>query len=82
MAALKKIILQMKRTKIVTETNVYLHVEFTSAIWRFVDDVEFFFDGAKKLVHVRSASRLGYSDFGLNRKRVENIRKAWEASGN
>ncbi len=82
MADLKKIILRMKRAKIVAETNVYLHAEFTSAFWRFVDDVEFFFDEAAKLVHVRSASRLGYSDFGINRKRVEKIRKAWEASGN
>jgi uncharacterized protein (DUF1499 family) len=81
MAGLRKIILQMKRTKIVTETNNYLHAEFASAIWRFVDDVEFSFDDHSKLIQVRSASRLGYSDFGVNRKRVEAIRTAWQASG-
>jgi uncharacterized protein (DUF1499 family) len=80
MAALKNIILQMKRTKIVTETSTYLHAEFTSALWRFVDDVEFSFDENAKFIHMRSASRLGRSDFGVNRKRIENIRKAWEAS--
>jgi uncharacterized protein (DUF1499 family) len=81
MAGLRKIILQMKRTKIVTETNSYLHVECASALWRFVDDVEFSFDGHAKLIQVRSASRLGYSDFSVNRKRVEAIRAAWQASG-
>jgi uncharacterized protein (DUF1499 family) len=80
-AGLRKIILQMKRTKIVTETKNYLHAEFASAIWRFVDDVEFSFDDHAKLIQVRSASRLGYSDFGVNRKRVEAIRTAWQASG-
>jgi uncharacterized protein (DUF1499 family) len=81
MASLRKIILQMKRTKIVTESNNYLHAEFASAIWRFVDDVEFSFDDHAKLIQVRSASRLGYSDFGVNRKRVEALRAAWQASG-
>ena len=80
-ADLKKIILQMERTKIITETSNYLHAEFVSALWRFVDDVEFFFDDHAKLIQVRSASRLGYSDFGVNRKRVEAIRAAWQASG-
>jgi len=81
MAALKKIILQKKRTKIVNETGTYLHAEFTSALWRFVDDVEFSFDESAKLIHMRSASRVGHSDFGVNRKRVEDIRKSWTSSG-
>jgi len=76
---LKTIILHMKRTKIVTKSENYLHVEFTSAIWRFVDDVEFYFDENAKIIQVRSASRLGKSDFGVNRKRVESIRAAWNA---
>jgi uncharacterized protein (DUF1499 family) len=80
MADLKKIILNMKRARIVSETGDYIHAEFTSAIWRFVDDVEFYFDDAAKVIHVRSASRLGKSDFGVNRKRVEEIRRAWKAS--
>lgn len=80
MAGLRKIILQMKRTKIVTETNNYLHAEFASALWHFVDDVEFSFDDHAKLIQLRSASRQGYSDFGVNRKRVETIRAAWQES--
>jgi len=81
MAALKNIILQKKRTKIVTETSTYLHAEFTSALWRFVDDVEFSCNENAKLIHMRSASRMGHSDLGVNRKRLEDIRKSWAASG-
>ncbi len=81
MATLKNIILQKKRAKIVTETGTYLRVEFTSALWQFVDDVEFSFDENAKLIHMRSASRLGHSDFGVNRKRIEDIRQSWAASG-
>ncbi len=81
MTELKKTILRMKRARIVGETDTYIHAEFTSAIWRFVDDVEFFFDDTKKIIHVRSASRLGKSDFGVNRKRVEEVRSAWNALG-
>ncbi len=81
MADLKKIVLQMKRARIVSEIGDYIHAEFTSAIWRFVDDIEFYFDDTAKVIHVRSASRLGKSDFGVNRKRVEEIRSAWKALG-
>lgn len=80
-ADLKKIIHHMKRTRIVSETDSYLYVEFTSALWRFVDDVEFSFDDASKTIQVRSASRLGKSDFGVNRKRIEMIRAAWASRG-
>jgi len=70
---LKTIIESEDRTKIITESANYLHVEFTTAIMRFVDDVEFYFPD-EPLIHVRSASRVGYSDFGVNRKRVERLR--------
>jgi len=76
---LKKIIAQMKRARITEERDGYIHAEFTSAVWRFVDDVEFFVDESKHLIQVRSASRLGKSDFGVNRKRIEAIRAAWKA---
>ena len=79
--ALRKIILSMKRSHIITDTGSYIHAEFTSAIFRFVDDVEFWFDESAKVIHVRSASRLGSSDLGVNRKRVEEIRARWTASG-
>jgi len=80
-AALRQIILSMKRSQIIIETDSYSHAEFTSAIFRFVDDVEFWFDENEKVIHVRSASRVGNSDLGVNRKRVEEIRARWTASG-
>jgi uncharacterized protein (DUF1499 family) len=64
----------MKRSNIVTEQELFVHTEFTSALFRFVDDAEFFIDDANKVIHVRSASRVGHSDMGVNRKRVEEIR--------
>lgn len=70
----------MPRARVVTATDDYLHVEFTSAIWRFVDDVVFTVDGVARLIHVRSASRVGHYDFGANRRRVEAIRVAFERS--
>jgi len=79
LAKLKTVIQNMPRTKIIAETEHYLYAEFTSAIMGFVDDVEFFVDEAAKVVHVRSASRLGQSDLGVNRKRVETIRAAFKA---
>lgn len=81
-ADLKKILLGMRRSKIITETDSYFHVEFASAIWRFIDDGEFWFDTGAKAIHVRSAARLGSSDLGVNRKRIEEIRARWKALGN
>ena len=68
----------MKRTKIITKDERYIHAEFRSEWFRFVDDVEFCFDEQKNIIHVRSASRVGYSDFGVNRKRVEDIRNRYK----
>jgi len=61
---LKKIILGMKRAEILSDTGTYIHSEFESAIWWFVDDVEFYFDDDNKVVQVRSASRYGAFDHG------------------
>jgi uncharacterized protein (DUF1499 family) len=74
-------LLGMKRVRIVTAEERYLHAEFTSALFRFVDDVEFLLDDRTKTIHVRSASRVGYSDLGVNRKRVEAIRARFETLG-
>lgn len=74
MANLKKVIQSLERSKIITETDNYLYAEFTSALMGFVDDVEFLLDEEQKAIHVRSASRLGESDLGVNRKRIETIR--------
>jgi uncharacterized protein (DUF1499 family) len=72
--ALKDIVRTMPRTKLVEEDESYLHYEFTSMLLRFVDDVEFLFDDESKTIHFRSASRTGYGDLGVNRKRMEEIR--------
>ena len=61
------------RARLISETDNYLHFEFTSAIFRFVDDVEFLVDDEANVVHFRSASRVGHSDLGANRKRMEKI---------
>ena len=79
MDRLKKVITGMKRARIVAEDGMYLRAEFTSALFRFVDDVEFFADERGAAIHVRSASRIGSSDLGVNRKRVEDIRAAMNA---
>ena len=78
-AWLKTIITRMPRAKIVTETDTYLHVEFRSAVFRFVDDAEFFIDQKERVIHLRSAARTGYSDFGVNRKRMNQIIADWRA---
>ena len=66
----------MERTNIVNQDGNYLYVEFTTALMGYVDDVEFLYDPAAGVTHVRSASRLGYSDLGANRKRIEALRAA------
>lgn len=75
---LTEIIHSLPRTRVVSDTADYLHVTFTSALFRFVDDVEFYFDDARKTIHFRSASRMGYSDLGVNRKRMEDIRRRFQ----
>lgn len=72
--ALKAVLATLPRTKLVDEDESYLYYEFTSLLLRFVDDVEFLFDETTKTVHFRSASRTGYSDLGVNRKRMEQVR--------
>jgi uncharacterized protein (DUF1499 family) len=73
--ALKGAVLSLPRTKLIEEDDSYVHFEFTSLLLRFVDDVEFVFDEESKTIHFRSASRVGYSDLGVNRRRMEEIRK-------
>jgi uncharacterized protein (DUF1499 family) len=63
------------RLRIVEDTGSYLHAEARSLIFRFVDDIEFVIDPGASVIQVRSASRTGYSDFGVNRRRVERIRR-------
>ena len=81
MAALIDIIEATPRTRIVIRNAEYLYADYRSAMLGFVDDVEFYFEPGTKLIHVRSASRLGYSDFGVNRARIEDIRRKLLVSG-
>jgi len=59
----------------ITKTDVYLHMECKSLIFRFVDDLELLLTPTTGIIDIRSASRLGKSDFGVNRKRVESLRQ-------
>ncbi len=63
------------RVRVVRLEENYIHAEFVSFVFRFVDDVEFYFDDAIKVIQVKSASRIGYTDLGANRRRIEKIRK-------
>jgi uncharacterized protein (DUF1499 family) len=77
---LKTVLGAMPGMKVVTETEDYLHAEATSRLFRFVDDVEFYVDRKAKVIHFRSASRVGYSDLGKNRARMEQIREAFRST--
>jgi len=81
-AEIKKVVENMERTTIIEESENYLYAEFKSKLMGFVDDVEFHKDDINQVVNVRSASRLGKSDLGVNRKRVEAIREKLEAIEN
>jgi uncharacterized protein (DUF1499 family) len=71
---LRQVVTALPRVEIVEERPGYLRAEFTSRLLGFVDDVEFHLDDRERVVHVRSASRLGRRDFGVNRARIEDIR--------
>jgi uncharacterized protein (DUF1499 family) len=71
---LKEVIRSLPRMQLVEEDETYLHYEATSLLLRFVDDVEFLLDDEAKTIHFRSASRTGYGDLGVNRKRMEQVR--------
>ena len=76
-----KILNELKRAKIIVAEDHYIRVEFTSKVFRFIDDLEFYFPNTKSkemTIHVRSASRVGHSDFGVNRKRIEQIRSKFK----
>ena len=70
----QKLVAELPRTKIITVDNNYLHAECRSAVFGFVDDLELHLRPQERIIAVRSAARLGYSDFGVNRKRVEELR--------
>ena len=80
MRRLKAALAVIPRMELLTETESYLHAEVSSLIFRFRDDLEFVIDRQAKVIHFRSASRVGHSDLGANRARMEEIRKAFEQS--
>lgn len=75
---LQKLLLELPRTHLEKEEKNYLHFTFKSALLGFIDDVEFYFDEKMQLIHFRSASRTGYSDLGVNRKRMDQIISLYE----
>ena len=77
-ANLKQTIRSLPRTKIIQASDQYLYAEFTSKVMGFVDDVEFYLDKPENAIQVRSASRLGESDLGVNQQRVESIRAQFQ----
>jgi uncharacterized protein (DUF1499 family) len=72
--ATKALVLKIPRATIIKETEDYLHAECRSAVFGFVDDLELHLREGENLIAVRSAARLGYSDFGVNRQRIEDLR--------
>jgi uncharacterized protein (DUF1499 family) len=78
MARLKSALMNEKRVTIIEETDNKLRAEVRSLFFRFVDDVEFSLLAEDKLIHCRSQSRTGYYDFGVNRRRLERIRKLFQ----
>jgi uncharacterized protein (DUF1499 family) len=74
MQVVREAVQVMLGTAIMREEGSYLYAEFRTRLLRFVDDVELAYDEQAGVIHVRSASRLGRRDFGVNRARVEALR--------
>ena len=75
MAAVKAVVEGMDGVVVVTATTDYVYARFTTKLLKFVDDVEFWFDPQTQVVQVRSASRIGHGDRGVNRARIEAVRR-------
>lgn len=80
MERLREVVESMPRTRVVTQTDGYIHAEATSLVFRFVDDLELFIALDGELV-VRSASRVGRGDLGVNARRVEELRSRLQEAG-
>ena len=80
-AKIKAVVSGQPRTTLIQERENYLRFECRSAILRFVDELELEWRPADRVVAVRSASRVGYSDFGVNRRRVEALRRLLRERG-
>ena len=73
---LLKVLTVVPRTQVIEQTDNYIHALSKSRIFKFIDDVEFYFPTDQNVIHIRSASRVGESDLGVNRRRMEQIRLA------
>lgn len=80
LSQLDAILARIPRARLITTRPDYRHYEFRTLLCRYVDDVELLLDRPQNQIHIRSASRLGYSDLGANRRRVDFIRKLWQES--
>ncbi|WP_255033936.1 DUF1499 domain-containing protein [Rhodoferax sp. TH121] len=80
MARLLSVVQAQPGTVIVSQTDTYIYAQSTTRLLRFTDDVEFWLDLSKQTIHVRSASRIGRKDFGVNRQRVETIRAQFNSN--
>ena len=78
---LLKVLSVVPRTEVIEQTDNYIRSESTSRIFKFVDDVEFYLPKDENIIHIRSASRVGESDLGVNRRRIEQIRLAMQDLG-
>ena len=78
MQRLRSVLNALPRTTIVETSDTTIRVEFRTLVFRFTDDAIFLFDDATRTIHFRSASRTGRSDFGVNRARMETIRKQFD----
>lgn len=78
--ALRRVVAEQAEATIIRDEPDYLHVEFRSKLLGFVDDVEFHLPPEVQHVEIRSASRLGWWDMGVNRKRIERLRQLFAAA--
>lgn len=80
MAKLVNVVQSLPGTVIVSQSDDYVYAQSTTKLLRFTDDVEFWLDASSQTIQVRSASRIGRKDFGVNRQRIEAIRAQLNAS--
>lgn len=81
LSALVRVMTGLPGARIISQTDDYLYAECETPLLGFVDDLEFYLPAAERIIHVRSASRLGHHDLGTNRRRVEDIRARLAARG-
>jgi uncharacterized protein (DUF1499 family) len=81
-ARLIETVRQTRGARIIAQRDGYLYAEFETRWMKFVDDTEFLLDASNRVIHVRSASRLGRKDFGVNRSRIESLRATMANSAN